>query len=51
VYQILFIKPGYNMKKTTILIIVLSILLSACTKALTPYEAATGNYKKCHPIK
>ena len=38
------------MKKIIALLILVSFLFS-CNRALTPYQAASGHYKKCRDIK
>jgi len=39
------------MKRTILALFLISIIAASCSRAVSPGEAASRGYKKCHPLK
>jgi PBP1b-binding outer membrane lipoprotein LpoB len=37
--------------KIVLAAVLLAVVISSCSRAVTPGEAASGKYKKCRPVR
>jgi peptidoglycan hydrolase CwlO-like protein len=39
------------MKKTILALVVLTLVITSCSRSVSPSEAASKGYKRCHAVK